>query len=128
MQAQLSRFSDPLYAILRIFAGFMFAQHGAQKILGMLGGEKVELISRMGLAGVIELVGGVLILIGLCTSWAAFLSSGLMAFAYFIVHAPRGFWTIHNGGELAVLYCFAFLYIAARGDGVWSVGSMMGKK
>ncbi len=129
MQKTLSGHADTLYAVLRIFAGFMFAQHGAQKIFGVLGRETpAELFSQMGLAGVIELVGGLLIMIGLCTSWAAFLASGTMAVAYFMVHFPQGFWTVQNGGELAVLYCFVFLYMAAKGDGPLSVGGAMGKK
>ncbi len=128
MQKALGRHADTLYAVLRIFAGFMFAQHGAQKMFGVLGREEAaELFSRAGLAGVIELVGGVLIMIGLCTSWAAFLASGTMAVAYFLVHFPRGFWTVENGGELAVLYCFVFLFMAAKGDGPLSVGGAMGK-
>jgi putative oxidoreductase len=87
----------------------------------MFGGRQVELLSLYGLAGVIELVGGVLIMIGLLTSVAAFIASGEMAYAYFTAHVPRGTWPIQNGGELAALYAFVFLYIAARGAGTWSV-------
>ena len=102
---------------------------GAQKLFGALGAEQsVELLSRAGLAGVIELGGGLLIMVGLYTSWAAFISSGTMAAAYFIAHAPRGFWTVENRGELAVLYCFVFLYLASKGDGRLSLGKMLGKK
>lgn len=129
MDRILGGFSDKLYALLRIVAGFLFLQHGAQKVLGLLGAEQTQaLTSRLGVAGVIELGGGLLILIGLFTSWAAFLASGLMAVAYFMAHAPQGFWTIQNGGELAVLYCFLFLYLAARGDGAWSLGALLGKR
>jgi putative oxidoreductase len=117
----LGRFSAYAYALLRIVAGLLFACHGAQKIFGVLGGHAVPLASRLGAAGVIELVGGVLIAIGLLTSIAALIAAGEMAFAYFQVHAPRGLWPIQNAGELAVLYCFLFLYIAARGAGTWSV-------
>ena len=118
MHRTLSRLSGTFYALLRIVAGFMFLQHGAQKLFGALGAEQsVELLSRAGLAGVIELGGGLLIMVGLYTSWAAFISSGTMAAAYFIAHAPRGFWTVENRGELAVLYCFVFLYLASKGDG-----------
>jgi putative oxidoreductase len=128
MHRTLGRFSGTFYALLRIFAGFMFLQHGAQKLFGAFGAEKsVEFLSRAGLAGVIELGCGLLIMVGLYTSWAAFLASGTMAAAYFIAHAPRGFWTVQNRGELAVLYCFVFLYLASKGDGEWSLAKMLGK-
>ena len=129
MQAVLGRFSEQFYALLRIFAGFLFLQHGAQKLFGVLGAEgSVELLSRAGLAGAIEFFGGLLIMVGLGTRWAAFLSSGTMAVAYFLVHFPRGFWTIENRGELAVLYCFVFLYLASRGDGEWSLGKLLERR
>lgn len=115
MQRFLGRLAPRIYAVLRIVAGLMFAVHGAQKLLGLFGGQQVPLMSQFGLAGVIELVGGILIAIGLFTSIAAFIASGEMAAAYFIAHAPRGPMPIQNDGELAVLYCFLFLYIAARG-------------
>jgi putative oxidoreductase len=128
MHGMLGRFSEKFYALLRLFAGFMFLQHGAQKLFGALGAEgSVELFSKMGVAGVIEFFGGLLIMLGLFTSWAAFLASGMMAVAFFTAHLPRGFWTIQNRGELAVLYCFAFLYLASKGDGEWSLGKMFGK-
>ena len=127
MQKALGKFGDTFYALLRIFAGFMFLQHGAQKLFGVLGGEQQALMSQMGLAGVIEFGAGLLIMLGLFTCWAAFLASGMMAVAYFMVHFPQGFWTVQNRGELAVLYCFVFLYFVARGDGAWSLGKMMGK-
>ncbi len=129
MEKILGKHSETLYAVLRIFAGFMFMQHGAQKLFGVLGREEsVELMSQMGVAGVIEFFGGLLIMVGLCTSWAAFLSSGTMAVAYFQVHFPQGFWTVQNRGELAVLYCFVFLYMAARGDGTLSLGKAFGRR
>src|SRR5687767_10794791 len=124
MQRWLGRYASYIYALLRIVAGFLFSLHGVQKLFGALGGQSVELMSQMGLAGVIELVGGVLIAIGLFTSPVAFIASGEMAVAYFQAHAPRGFWPIMNGGELAVLYCFVFLYFAAVGSGKWSVDSL----
>ena len=128
MTTLLGAFSDKFYALLRIFAGFMFMQHGARKLFGVLGADgSAELFSQMGLAGVIEFFGGLLIMVGLFTGWAAFLASGLMAAGYFMVHFPRGFWTIENGGELAVVYCFLFLYLASRGDGEWSVGKALGR-
>jgi putative oxidoreductase len=93
----------------------------------MYGGEAVPLMSRAGLAGAIELVAGTLTLIGLFTALAAFIASGEMAFAYFIAHQPRGTWPIENGGELAALYCFIFLFIATRGGGIWSVDWLRGR-
>jgi putative oxidoreductase len=124
MQKALGRFSPYLFALLRIIAGLAFAQHGAQKLFGLLGGQAVELTSQRGLAGIIEFVGGIMIAIGLFTTPVAFLASGEMAWAYFQQHAPRGFWPIQNGGELAVLYCFIFLYIAAVGSGKLSIDSI----
>jgi len=101
--------------------GFLFACHGAQKLFGVLGGRR-ELHDVQGLlAGIIEFGAGVAIAIGLFTAIAAFIASGEMAFAYFKAHAPHGFWPILNHGELAVLYCFLFLYISTRGDGTLSI-------
>jgi putative oxidoreductase len=125
MERLLGRYSPYLYALLRIVAGLLFVQHGLQKLFGWLGAKgAVELMSQMGAAGIIEVVGGTLISIGLFTSPVAFLASGEMAVAYFQAHAPRGMWPIMNGGELAVLYCFLFLYFAAVGSGRWSVDSL----
>jgi putative oxidoreductase len=124
MQKVLGRFAPYLYAILRIVVGLAFAQHGAQKLFGALGGQAVSLGTQRGLAGVIEFVGGIMISLGLFTSPIAFLASGEMAWAYFQSHAPRGFWPIQNGGELAVLYCFIFLYMAAVGSGKLSIDSI----
>src|SRR5688572_14027717 len=115
MQRFLGRYAEIAYALLRVVAGLLFAVHGAQKVFGVLGGTKMPLASMAGLAGVIELVAGLLIAIGLFASWAAFIASGEMAVAYFMVHAGQGFWPHLNKGELAVLYCFIFLYIACRG-------------
>lgn len=128
MERILGKFAPHLYALLRIVAGLLFACHGAQKLFGLFGGVgeqpgvAVTWLSLMGLAGFIELVGGLLIALGVLASYTAFIASGEMAFAYFMSHAPRGFWPIENGGELSVLYCFTFLYIAARGAGRWSLG------
>ncbi len=126
MERILGRFTGQIYALLRIVAGLLFACHGAQKLLGVMGGNQVDYMSMMGLAGFIELIGGLLIAIGFLTGYAAILASGEMAAAYFMAHAPKGGVPIQNGGELAVLYCFLFFYIAARGGGVWSVDSMTG--
>ena len=108
--------------ILRIVTGFLFWQHGAQKLFGTLGRDQpVEFFSLYGLAGALELVGGALLALGLFTRPVAFILSGEMAWAYFMVHAPEGFWPIMNRGELAALFAFLFLYLAARGGGVFSV-------
>ena len=122
--------TDKIYAALRIMAGAMFTLHGMQKVLGFFGGvgEGTPAFIQWG-AGLIELVGGVLITIGLFTGPAAFLCSGTMAVAYFMAHAFRdGFelMPILNKGELAALYCFVFLFIAAKGSGIWSVDDARG--
>ena len=110
------------HSLLRIVTGLMFAQHGAQKLFGWLGGDQVtNMASMMGVAGILEFVGGILIILGLFTRPVAFLLSGQMAVAYFMAHFPRGFWPITNGGEPAVLFCFLLLYFAATGAGRWSL-------
>ena len=121
------------YAILRITTGIFFMMHGGQKLLGWFGGMNgqgatAQLMSQIGLAGVLELVGGALIVLGLLTRPIAFVLAGEMAFAYFMAHFPRGFWPIQNGGEPAVLFCFIFLYMAARGGGEYSVDAMIGRR
>lgn len=121
MKAVLARFSEPTYALVRVVSGLLFACHGAQKLLGAFGGQQVPMMSQFWFAGVIELVGGILIAIGLLTSVVALIASGEMAVAYFQAHAPKNMNPLQNGGELAVLYCFIFLYIAARGAGAYSV-------
>jgi putative oxidoreductase len=108
------------YAALRIVFGFMFACHGASKIFGFFGGHKPNDVLGWTGAG-IELVGGVLILIGLLTPLAAFIASGEMAVAYFMVHQRHSFFPIVNQGELAVIYCFVAFFIACRGAGKWGV-------
>lgn len=125
----LGKFSEPIYALLRIFAGYMFMIHGAQKLFGAFGGQQQEIASLMGLAGIIEFFGGLLILLGLFASWAAFIASGQMAVAYFMAHVPQGslFDPVGNQGEAAVLYCFLFLFVAAKGAGQWSVASALNK-
>jgi putative oxidoreductase len=119
-----------LLSILRIVAGFLFIVHGTQKILGLPTPPpyEVALMSRSGIAGLLELVGGALLMLGLWTRPVAFLLSGEMAFAYFLAHAGQNFWPLLNRGELAVLYCFLFLYFAAAGGGPWSVDALRGKK
>jgi putative oxidoreductase len=115
MKAQLGRYSDTIYALLRIVVGFLFACHGAQKVLGLFGGQRAPIASQFFAAGIIELVGGLLVAAGVAVTPVAFICSGEMAFAYFRAHAPRGPWPIMNGGEPAVLFCFVFLYISTRG-------------
>jgi putative oxidoreductase len=113
-----------LLSLLRIVAAFLFIAHGTQKLLGAPVAEPrptAELMSLMGVAGVLETFGGALLLIGLLTRPVAFILAGEMAVAYFMSHAPRGFWPVLNQGEPAVLYCFLFLYLAAAGGGPWSV-------
>lgn len=107
--------------LLRVIAGFLLLQHGLQKLFGLLGRDAAPLVSLSGLAGVLEFFGGLAIIIGLCTRPTAFLLSGLLAVAYLTVHAGRGFWPIQNGGELAALYSFIFLYLSAKGGGDFSV-------
>jgi len=125
----LQRFEAPIYALLRVVAGLLFLCHGAQKTFGVLGGkagEKLPLLIQA--AGWIELVAGALIALGLFVGIAAFIASGEMAVAYFYAHAPGGFWPIQNHGEAAVLYCFLFLFIAARGAGAFSVDAALRKR
>lgn len=129
MQPILGKFEPQAYAILRIMAGLLFMQHGVQKLFGWLSTRPaVDLVSLRGLAGIIETFGGLMLVLGLWGSVAAFIASGTMAVAYFMAHAKDGFFPIVNRGELAVLYCFVFLYIAARGSGIWSVDRVMSRK
>lgn len=129
MEKFLKQYSPYLYAILRIFAGLMFAMHGSQKVFGIPGGKSpVPLASLLGVGGILELVCGLLIALGVVASYAAFIASGEMAVAYFMMHASHGFLPIVNQGELAVLYCFLFLYIAAQGSGVWSIDTLLGRR
>ena len=133
MQSFLGKFSGPIYAAMRIVVGLMFAQHGAQKLFGWLGGMgedggSAAFLSLMFFAGLIEFFGGLLVAVGCHASWAAFIASGQMAVAYFMNHAYRGLFPIENRGESAVIYCFVFLYIAAHGSGTLSLDSKFGKK
>ncbi len=126
MERYLGKYSDYLYALMRIFVGFLFACNGAKKFLGFFGGmgeagELAPLFSQMWFAGSIEFFCGLLIAVGLLTGYAAFIASGEMALAYFLGHFPNGFWPILNTGERAVFYCFVFLFIASRGAVVWGV-------
>ena len=128
MNRYLGRFTPQLFAVLRIVTGLMFALHGTQKLFGFPGDNPPAGVELMIVAGVIEAFGGALIAIGFLTSWAAFVASGEMAVAYFMVHWPQNHWfPMLNMGEAAVLYCFVFLYIAAHGAGIWSVDGAMKK-
>ncbi len=121
--------ASQLLSVLRIVSAFLFMQHGSRKLFGIPGGEQLQLIPfeklftlAPGLAGILELGGGLLLLVGLFTRPVAFVLSGLMAFAYFMAHFPRHpVFPILNHGELAVLFCFAFLYLSAAGGGPWSL-------
>ena len=127
MDNLLSRYTSTVYALLRIVAGFLFFQHGLPKLIGGFGrAAPAEFMSQMWLAGIIEVFGGGAMAVGLFTRVVAFIASGEMAVAYFQAHAPRGFWPIMNGGELAALYGFVFLYFAAAGSGKWSVDALRG--
>jgi putative oxidoreductase len=132
----LGKYSGHFYALLRIVVGLLFACHGAQKLLGMFGGKGLPSDPLMLVGGVIELAGGFLIAFGLLTRPAAFLASGMMAVAYFMVHASgkalghpasgtEMFFPLLNKGEPAVVYCFVFLYIFFRGGGLWSLDSLI---
>ena len=121
MATFMKPFESQTYAALRILAGAMFLFHGTQKLLDFPKEFSMELNAVMITAGVLELVGGALIAVGFMTRWAAFVCSGLMAAAYWMAHGTKDFFPINNGGELAALYCFVFLFIAAKGSGIWSV-------
>jgi putative oxidoreductase len=127
MMPGLSRFEPYAYGLLRIIAGFLFIFHGLQKLFGMYGGKAVPTMSLYGLAAMVEIGAGILIMIGLFAALAALIASGEMAAAYFMAHQPQGTWPIQNGGELAVLYCFIFLFVATRGSGTLSLDSMRGR-
>jgi putative oxidoreductase len=118
-------FSEQTYAIMRMAVGFAFFWHGCHKLVGFppFAG---EMNPALYVAGGIELVGGLCVAIGLMTNWAAFLSSGLMAAAYWVAHGTQGVLPIQNQGELSFLYCFVFLFLSARGSGIWSVDGARG--
>jgi putative oxidoreductase len=135
MAAFMKPLASHTYALLRIIAGFLFLWHGSQKLLGFPAPSPPAPPFIIWIAGPIELIGGFLIMIGLFTRWAAFLCSGLMAAAYFMAHAFSkvgemgfvGLAPLNNGGEMAALYCFVFLCIAANGPGIWSLDASRGE-
>jgi putative oxidoreductase len=114
-------------SILRIVAALIFMEHGTQKLLGFPPGDRPqpELFSLIGLAGALELFGGILLVLGLFTRPVAFILSGEMAVAYWMAHAPQSFFPIVNGGDSAILYCFVFLYLAVAGGGAWSLDNTL---
>lgn len=116
-------------SLLRAVSGFLFMQHGLQKVFGMLGKEAVPLGTQAGVGGLIELIGGALLIVGLFTRPIAFLCAGTMAVAYFQFHDGfQVFWPVINKGELAALYCFVFLFLSAAGAGPWSLDALLSKK
>ena len=126
MEKLLGNYAPQIYALLRLVVGFLFFCHGVQRVFGLFGGvdgagAAAPLFSLCGVAGMIEILGGVLVMLGVFTVTIAFILSGEMAVAYFIGHFPSGFWPIQNRGEAAVLFCFIFLYMATQGSGIWSL-------
>jgi putative oxidoreductase len=126
-----SAWAPRILSVLRIMTGLLFIEHGTMKFFNFPPSEMfaqgVELVSLFGLAGVLELVGGALIVLGLFTRPVAFILSGEMAVAYFMGHAGQSFYPVINGGESAILFCFIFLYLACAGAGPWSVDAARGK-
>jgi putative oxidoreductase len=115
-------------SIVRIMVGLLFMEHGLSKLLGFPPGPSPSMFALAWFAGVIELVGGALVVLGLFTRIAAFIMSGEMAIGYFLSHAPKGFFPMLNGGDAAILYCFIFLYFAVAGGGCWSLDQLLGGK
>lgn len=129
MASFMAPLSNYTYAVLRIVTGLLFMFHGSQKLLGW----PVPPMDGMPpfityVAGPVELIGGALVMVGLMTRWAAFVSSGLMAAAYWMAHGTHALYPMLNGGELAIVFCFAFLYISSHGPGIWSLDAMRGKR
>lgn len=122
----MSAFENHTYAALRIVTGLLFTCHGTQKVLGFPASSFEFPPLAAYVSGPIELIAGVLIMVGFMTHWAAFLSSGLMAAAYWLAHGLKAPLPLQNGGELAALYCFVFLFLAAKGSGIWSVDAARG--
>ena len=128
MDSLIATWTPRLLSVLRIMAGLLFMEHGTAKLLhfphvDMF--DNLEIASLLGFAGILELVGGALLAVGLFTRPVAFILSGEMAIAYFLGHAPRGFFPLLNQGESAILFCFIFLYLAAAGGGEWSLDRML---
>ena len=124
---RLSSWTPQMLAVLRIMTALLFIEHGTAKLFGFPPDPNVanvQLVSLIGLAGILEVFGGLLILIGLCTRPVAFVLAGFMAVAYFMAHAPKSFFPLLNMGDAAILYCFIFLYLMVAGPGAWSIDSL----
>jgi putative oxidoreductase len=129
MDSFCQTWSPRVLSVLRIMTALLLLQHGTAKYLGfppVADFANLQFLSMLGASGALELVGGVLMLIGLFTRPVAFILSGFMAVAYFLAHAPQGFYPMLNQGELAVLYCFVFLYLSVAGGGAWSLNAARG--
>ncbi len=125
MSVFMSFFSAQAYALMRIVVGFLFLCHGAQKLFGFpVPAREGMPIFITYIAGPIELVGGMLVMIGLFTRWSAFLCSGQMAVAYWLMHGTKALFPLQNSGELAALYCFVFIFISTQGSGIWSLDAV----
>jgi putative oxidoreductase len=125
------RWTPRLLSVLRIILGFLFIPHGAQKLFGFMAPPQWStppIFSMVGIAGALEFFGGLLILLGLFTRPVAFILSGMMAVAYFMIHAPGGFWPLQNKGELAIIYCWLFLVFSVAGGGAWSIDRLWSKR
>jgi putative oxidoreductase len=130
MTETMAAWAPRALSVLRIITGLTIIEHGMAKLLGwpvVSAFAQLKLFSLLGLAGTIELIGGALLILGLFTQPAAFILSGEMAVAYFMVHEPRSFFPLINGGSLAIIYCFACLYLSTAGGGPWSVDAAMKK-
>lgn len=129
MRERLSNYAPAFLSILRIVTGLIFLAHGTQKFLGFpagdMAGSGLALDNLGAVAGIIELVGGALLVVGLLTRLAAFVASGTMAVAYWYAHAPQDFFPVNNAGDAAILYCFVFLYLVFAGPGPWSIDAMI---
>ena len=124
----LSKYETQIYAIMRIMVGFLFLWHGSQKLFSFPPSGGAMPIHILIIGGSVEFFGGVLVMVGLFTRYAAFIASGEMAYAYWTSHSPGALLPLLNHGELAILYCFVFLFISAKGAGILSIDSLIGKR
>src|SRR3990172_2809101 len=130
LKSFVAKWSPVVHSIMRIMIALLFMEHGAQKLFGLpvaMEGFTLSLFSLLGLAAILEFFGGLFVLVGLFTRPVAFILSGQMATAYFMAHAPKSFWPVVNQGELAIIYCFVFLYLAFAGGGSWSLDRALRK-
>jgi putative oxidoreductase len=126
MRQTLNSLRPHILSVLRVMSGALFLGHGTQKIIGFPATDRITEMFTLGwFAGVFELICGALLVVGFQTRWAAFVASGVMAFAYFLAHAPRNFYPVNNGGDAAILYCFLFFYLVFAGPGPWSVDALL---